>query len=160
MDWLVGIEVLFAVLIALLVIPLVGLYVRRRWLSTKGGVFDCALRLHHTGPGTGWATGVARYDGEKLEWYRTFSFSVRPRLVLQRDTTSAVGLRGPDAAEAVVLFGDDQVIRLTSSVPRHTREWELAMSPASVTGLQSWLEAAPPGGDHYNGLESAPEQPR
>ncbi|GAA1398261.1 DUF2550 domain-containing protein [Luteococcus peritonei] len=157
MEWLVGLEVLAAVMVLFVVVPLLGLYLRRRWLSTKGGVFDCALRLHESGPGTGWATGVCRYEGERLEWYRTFSLSVGPRLVLERDETSSLGRRGPAEAEAVVLFSEDQILRLQHRAGGRTRIWELAMHPASVTGLMSWLEAAPPGGDRYNGLETAPQ---
>ena len=157
MEWLVGLEVAVALLALVVVVPLLGLYLRRRWLSAKGGVFDCALRLHNSGPGTGWATGLCRYEGERLEWFRTFSLSVRPRLVLERDQTAWLGRRGPEAAEAVVLFSEDQILRLENRAGGGSRVWELAMHPSSATGLMSWLEAAPPGGDRYSGLESAPQ---
>ncbi|MEL4357891.1 MULTISPECIES: DUF2550 domain-containing protein [unclassified Luteococcus] len=131
-----------------LLVPLLGLYVRRRWLSTRGGVFDCALKL----ASGGWATGVARYEADELQWFRIFSLSTRPKLVLERDLTASVGHRRPDESEAVVLFSDDQIIRLRSTQGREPVIWELAMNPQSVTGLMSWLEAAPPGGDRYSGL--------
>lgn len=152
MGWLGAVEGLVALGVVLVVAPVIGLFLRRRWLSTRGGVFDCALRLRTDGSGTGWATGLARYEAEQLQWFRTFSLSLRPKLVLWRDDTTSAGTRAPAAAEAVVLFSDDQILRLRSRQPGHPRVIEMAMSSSSVTGLMSWLEAAPPGGDRYDGL--------
>lgn len=45
-----------------------------------------------------------------------------------------------------MLFSDHQIIRLESSEGGRQKVWELAMPAGSVTGLMSWLEAAPPGG--------------
>lgn len=148
-GWALTMEALVA-LVVLLVLPLVGLWGRRRWLSGKGGLFDCALRRPDGQRGSGWTTGVARYEGEVLQWFRIFSFSWKPMLELDRSVTSAVGSRSPEPVEAVVLFGDDQIVslRVQGRSGEHTRE--LAMSPASVTGLLSWLEAAPPGGESYH----------
>ena len=42
MWWNVGLVVLLFV--ALTVVPLVFLYLRRRWLTGQGGAFDCAMR--------------------------------------------------------------------------------------------------------------------
>ncbi|MEL4506205.1 DUF2550 domain-containing protein [Luteococcus sp. H138] len=148
MGWSGAAELTGLVLVLVLLVPLLGLYARRRWLSTRGGVFDCALKLSRGG----WATGVARYETDELQWFRIFSLSTRPKLVLRRDMTTSVGRRRPEEAEAVVLFSDDQIIRLRSTQGSMPIIWELAMNPQSVTGLMSWLEAAPPGGDSYSGL--------
>lgn len=138
-----GVSVLLALLL-----PLVALFLRRRWLSNQGGVFDCALRRE---PGS-WSTGVARYHGDELEWYRIFSLSMRPRVVLRRDLTRTIGRRQTTDSEAAVLFNDVQILGVADRVqPGH--RYELAMGGQSITGLMSWLEAAPPGGDSYNGLE-------
>lgn len=151
MGWLRVAELAGVLALALVLTPLVGLWVRRRWLSAKGGVFDCALRLKQSGPGAGWATGVARYEGDVLQWFRIFSFSWRPRVELRRDQTIALGRRSPDPAEAIVLFGEDQIVRLQVARSGTEQVQELAMTPQSVTGLMSWLEAAPPGGETYVG---------
>lgn len=149
MGWLTVVEIAGALLLLAVVVPLVGLWVRRRWLSAKSGVFDCALRLRSTGSGSGWATGMARYEGDVLQWFRVFSFAWRPRIELHRDRTVALGRRAPEPAEAIVLFGDDQIVRLQVDDGVEGRVQELAMNPQSVTGLMSWLEAAPPGGETY-----------
>ncbi|GAB2495551.1 DUF2550 domain-containing protein [Luteococcus sediminum] len=145
--WQAGAGAVFAVLLALL-LPLVALYLRRRWLSNQGGVFDCALRRVEGA----WSTGVARYHGDELEWYRIFSFSMRPKVVLRRDLTRTIGRRRPTNAEGTVLFNDVQILGVASRT-RPAHRYELAMGSQSITGLMSWLEAAPPGGDSYNGLE-------
>ncbi len=153
MGWLSTAEVAGAVLVAVLVLPILCLWVRRRWLSSQGGVFDCALLLHPSSKGTGWSTGLARYTDNEVQWFRTFSLTPRPRLVLLRDATTQLGTRAPNQAEAVILFSDDSIMRVQDTRPGSNQVWELAMSPASLTGLMSWLEAAPPGGDAYSGLE-------
>jgi hypothetical protein len=45
----------------------------------------------------------------------------------------------------VALNTDEKVLRVEMHDGRGDAEWELAMSEESLTGLLSWLEAAPPG---------------
>jgi hypothetical protein len=51
----------------------------------------------------------------------------------------------PDPVEAVALNADEKVLRIEMHDGRADSQWELAMSQESLTGLLSWLEAAPPG---------------
>lgn len=129
-------------LFIILVVPVVFLASRRRWLSRQGGLFDCSLRLTDKTPGAGWALGVARYSGDNLEWFRVFSPSLRPRLIFPRSVTRAGEQREPDAIESVVLSDNQRIVGLESA---NGEVWELSMSIASLTGLLSWLESAPPG---------------
>lgn len=145
MDWLGITESVALSLVVLLLVPVVFLGLRRRWLSRQGGLFDCSLRLSTSTPGTGWALGVARYSGDNLEWFRAFSISVRPRLIFPRSQSHAGGQREPDPIESVVLYDDQRILRMELA---DGRSWELAMAVASLTGLLSWLESAPPG-KHY-----------
>ena len=144
MEWLTGIEIAIGLVVLCPVLFLSVLFIRRRWLSGRGGVFDCAMKV--SGTPAGWALGMARYNGDRLEWYRVFSLSFRPKYALKRSETSWASQRTPEPEESMVLFTDHQVVALRG-VDRRGREriWELAMTPASVTGLMSWLEAAPPG---------------
>jgi hypothetical protein len=144
MGWVPVVEVVL-VLLALAVLPLFLMGLRRRWLSRQGSMFECSLRMRATAPGAGWALGVARYDGEALDWFRVFSLSLRPRVRIPREGTSLVRRRPPEGSEAVVLYSEHQVVQLSR---RGQEQLEMAMSSESLTGFLSWLEAAPPRDDY------------
>jgi Protein of unknown function (DUF2550) len=143
-SWLGIIEILLAVAICIAAI-LTLLAGRRRWLARLGGAFECSLRLRTKTPGSGWVLGLARYNDEILEWFRFFSFALRPRKTFERQHLRVLDYRQPDPVEAVSLYADQRVVRIEVGEPPDTEEWDLAMSPGSLTGLLSWLEAAPPG---------------
>ena len=63
-----------------------------------------------------------------------------------------VGQPHPDAGEAVDLLDEQRIVGLQG--PRD--DVELAMAPDSLTGLLSWLEAAPPG-MRYRPSPTSPE---
>lgn len=145
MDGWLGVAELLGALVLLLVLALVGLALRRRWLARQGGTFECSLRLHSTSPSSGWVLGVGRYNEDLLEWFRFFSYSWRARKSFPRREVRVVDTRDPDPVEAVALYAEQRIVRFEVSVGTEQQEWELAMSPDSLTGLLSWLEAAPPG---------------
>jgi hypothetical protein len=135
--------VLDAVGVALLLVLLYGisLVVRRRFLSRNGGTFELSYRARSTKAGHGWLLGMGRYAGEDLEWFRIFSLSPRPKRAWDRATLEYTGHRQPEGVEGLSLYSDHVVVTcetLTGIV-------ELAMSPASLVGFQSWLQAMPPG---------------
>ena len=143
-GWFVGAEIAVLVVL-LLVLPVVLLALRRRWLARQGGTFECSLRLRSTPHGGGWALGVARYNEENLEWFRFFSYSLGPRMVFVRASVNVLESREPDAVEAVSLYAGQRVVRIETTTTDGPQGYELAMSGESLTGLLSWLEAAPPG---------------
>lgn len=120
-----------------------ALVVRRRLLARNGGTFELSHHLRTDRPGRGWMLGLGRYSGERLEWFRLFSLSPRPKRSWRRETLSFDGRRETLGAEQMSLYPDHQVIRCQTT----TGEVELAMSSGSLTGFQSWLEARPPGTD-------------
>jgi hypothetical protein len=129
--------------VVLLVIVLFGLLlvVRRRLLSRHGGTFELSVRERRLDEGRGWVLGMGRYREDSLEWFRIFSPVPGPRRTWRRNDLSVLSQREPEGAEEFALYaGHVVVVCLT---PRG--ESELAMSPSSLTGLQSWLEAGPPG---------------
>ncbi len=130
-------------LLLLFVLYGAGLIVRRRLLSRHGGTFELSHRYRTERPGRGWVLGLGRYSGERLEWFRVFSLSPRPKQVWTRDQLKYDGRRAPLGAEQASLYPDHLVIQCQSP----TGEVELAMSMSSLTGFQSWLEAMPPGTD-------------
>ncbi|MCZ9345331.1 DUF2550 domain-containing protein [Streptomyces sp. TRM76130] len=133
------------IVIAVVVVGLFVFGLRRRLIQRSGGTFDCSLRWEAPeggdGNGKGWAYGVARYNGDRVEWYRVFSYSPRPRRVLERGSIEVAGRRFPDGEEELALLSDAVVL---ACAHRGTR-LELAMSEDALTGFLAWLEAAPPG---------------
>lgn len=85
------------------VLVLLGLFVfglRRRLIQRSGGTFDCSLRWNvpenETG-GKGWIYGVSRYNGDRIEWFRVFSYAPRPRHLLERSAIEVLERRTPRA---------------------------------------------------------------
>lgn len=146
-EWELPVEIGLAVLL-IVVLPFVWLFVRRRWLTGKGGLFDCSLANPQ---GTRWSLGLARYEGNTLQWYPALGIGIRPKLTLDRTGTTFQSQRDPEAAEAIQLFAHDVIVTLRIRSTDSSRQ--LAMTPASLTGLLSWLEASPPGGHRYPGVD-------
>ncbi len=136
-------DVLVAVLalLALGVVALVTLALRRRLLSANGGLFNCSLRERPARRGKGWMLGIARYAEDTLEWYRVFSWAPRPRWRLARRGLEIVARREPSTAEAHALLPGAVVVECTLD----GRPLELAMGADALTGFLAWVEAAPPG---------------
>ena len=131
------------VLLALVLCYGACLVARRRLLSRHGGTFELSYRVRRTHVGRGWLLGLGRYSGEELQWFRYFSPWPRPKRVLLRSRLTYAGRREPEGVEQMSLYPDHVVI--SCSTP--DGPVELAMSPASLMGFQSWLEAGPPGTD-------------
>jgi hypothetical protein len=133
------------VAVALVVVGLFVFGLRRRLIQRSGGTFDCSLRWdvreHYDTNGKGWSYGVARYNGDRVEWYRVFSYAYRPRRTLERASIEVAGRRRPEGEEELALLSDAVIL---TCVHRGTR-LELAMSDDALTGFLAWLEAAPPG---------------
>jgi hypothetical protein len=130
-------------LLVLFLVYGVALIVRRRVISRHGGTFELSYRARSARTGRGWLLGLGRYSGETLEWFRIFSLSPRPKACWSRSELSFDARRAPVGAEEMALYPDHLVIELSS----RGGDLELAMSPASLTGFQAWLEARPPGTD-------------
>ncbi|MBA2809008.1 DUF2550 domain-containing protein [Streptomyces sp. KM273126] len=132
-------------------IVVVGLFVfglRRRLIQRSGGTFDCSLRWDAPEKpekgeenGKGWGYGIARYNGDRIEWFRVFSYSPRPRRTLERSAIEVAGRRTPEGEEELALLSDAVIL---ACLHRGAR-LELAMSEDALTGFLAWLEAAPPG---------------
>jgi hypothetical protein len=121
----------------------IALIVRRRLLARHGGTFELSYRARAEHQGRGWLLGIGRYSGQSLEWFRIFSLSPRPKRVWARDLLEYAGRRSPAGAEELSLY-DGHVV---ASCRYADQPLEVAMSEASLTGFQSWLESGPPGTD-------------
>ena len=137
-EWLVDSAGLILLVLVLVVVLLV---LRRRIISRHGGTFELSVRDATEPDGRGWVLGLGRYREDSLEWYRIFSPLPVPKRSWRRNDLSLVGQRVPGPAEEYALYAGSVVV--TCTTPRG--DTELAMSPSSLTGLQAWLEAGPPG---------------
>jgi hypothetical protein len=131
-----------ALLLAALLVAIVTAVLVRRHLLGRGHGFDMAVRARRqAATGRGWSFGVARYEEDRLEWFRTFSLSPRPRRVFRRSAFQVVSQRPVTAAESVVVPPGHVVVAC-----RHAGdEVDLSMTDPALTGLLAWTEAAPPG---------------
>ncbi|MGL5826943.1 MAG: DUF2550 domain-containing protein [Nocardioides sp.] len=117
-----------------------ALVVRRRLLSRHGGTFEVSYRPASATAESSWMLGLGRYTDDHLEWFRIFSLARRPKRTWPRRQLTFASRRHPGAAEQISLYADHVVV--TCELP--TEEVELAMSPSSLMGFQSWLESGPP----------------
>lgn len=149
MPWWEAMLDSFGAVAAVLALPLVFLFVRRRVLSWSGGTFECSVRVNipqksgAVSVARGWVLGLGRYSDDRLEWFRIFSFSPRPRHVFTRSMT-VLGRRTPHGAEAFSLYSGHHVIEIELDGGQRV---EIAMSERALTGFLAWTEAAPPGNE-------------
>ena len=133
------------IVVALVVLGLFVFGLRRRLIQRSGGTFDCSLRWdvaeNPDTSGKGWSYGVARYSGDRVAWFRVFSYAPRPRRVLERASIEVAGRRLPEGEEEMALLSDAVILVCLHQGTR----LELAMSEDALTGFLAWLEAAPPG---------------
>lgn len=139
-EWLLQVS---GLMLLLAVAGVLGLLLRRRLLARHGGTFELSHRLRSQDAGRGWALGLGRYSGERLEWFRLFSLWPGPKASWAREQLTYDGRREPMGAEQASLYPDHLVIRCDSP----EGGVEFAMSAASLMGFQAWLEARPPGTD-------------
>jgi hypothetical protein len=132
------------VLLALLCLILVGmllLLLRRALITRRFGTFDCSLR-HETILRRGhWTHGIARYEDDRLDWFRVFAVQVRAAESLARQRLVILDRRQPDVEESHSVLPGWVVVRCAYG-PTIV---ELAMSEGAYNGLAAWLESAPPG---------------
>lgn len=131
----------FASILVILVALVLAVVIRRRIIARSRGAFDLSInRDSGVGP-KGWTLGIGRYGEDHLEWFRTFSFSPRPRYRFERGRVRIGPRREPTGREAFAIHAGHVVVECTSEVG----VTQLAIGPNSLTGLLAWLEASPPG---------------
>ena len=139
-QWLVD---SIGLILLLLVVYGLALVFRRRALTRNGATFELSHRARSARAGRGWVLGLGRYSGESLEWFRIFSLSPRPSITWSRESLVYAGRREAAETEQMSLFADHAIVVIeTAAGPI-----EFAMSPRTLMGFQSWLEAVPPGAD-------------
>lgn len=131
---------LVGVLVVCVMLVLTWPTIRRQVLSREGSVFDCELNPD-PGAETPWELGLARCNGDDLEWFPRHGLSFRPRHTLSR---AASGIRAQTRAIAPDGLNGQRVLHLEAVGTDPVHSWELALDVESHTALLAWLEAAPP----------------
>jgi hypothetical protein len=121
------------------------LVVRRVRLVRGGGVDVSLRRRPGVSGGSGWHSGIGRYRGDELAWFRLTSLWPGPTVVVDRTDLEIVGRRAPSPAEVESIPPAGVVLHCRTPA----RTLELAMSPGVLTGFLAWLEATPPGRTGY-----------
>ncbi|MBI4943709.1 MAG: DUF2550 domain-containing protein [Actinobacteria bacterium] len=135
-----------ATAVAVLVLGFGSLVARRLVLSRDVGTFDCSMRREVRGGARAhlagsWMLGLARYERDRLDWFRFFAWSLRPARSLERGRLVILGHHAPSGAEAGTVLPGWVVVRCAYG----TVTVELAMSEGAYNGLAAWVESAPPG---------------
>jgi hypothetical protein len=137
----VEVLVAVAVVLAVALLGLLLLALRRRVLLRPAGAIDMSLRTRFGRIGGGWALGVGRYAGDDLLWYRLFAPWVKPSRTMSRSELEVLGRRLPTGAESWAVQAGAVIVECRDE----HGPVQLAMSAGAVTGFLSWLESAPPG---------------
>lgn len=136
--WLIDV---LAVVGAGLVLLLVGLLVRRWLLARSGVTFEMSVNRSEHADASGWMLGLAVYGQNELEWFRTFSLSMRPRYRFVRGDVLIDGRREPVGHEVHAIHAGHLIVGTSNA----SGVKQFAMSANALTGLLSWLESSPPG---------------
>ncbi|NNG34156.1 DUF2550 domain-containing protein [Nakamurella aerolata] len=141
----IGLALLVAVVLLIAVVAF------RRVTLTRSGSIDVCWRPADREIGRGWVLGQGRYQADELDLYRSFSPLPIPSKVLRRNALVLGSRRPAEGTELDLLPLDAVIVRCTERAVAgaepvgepSSRDWELALSEAALTGLRSWLESAP-----------------
>lgn len=143
--WLWFVDSLAFLVVSVLVVVLL-LTLRRRSIARSSGSFDLSINKHAEASASGWTLGMARYSENHLEWFRTFSFSWRPRYRFERGHIVIKGRREPEGREVFAVHSGHVIVECHTEVGVR----QIAIGPSALTGLLAWLEASPPGQSVHN----------
>lgn len=136
MTPLVTVELVLAVVVGVLLLSLLFVWLRRRWISGGNPLMICAVS---TGQSR-WRLGLARIAGDSFDWFSVVGPSLSPEHSWTRHELD-LGAPAPLADPVPGLPPDAVSVRGISA----NSDYELALSPAAYTALRAWLESSPPG---------------
>ena len=113
------------------VVLLVLFFWRLRALSHRVGSFECALY-----EGKRWASGIATYTRDHLDFYEVVSLSPGPARRWARRRLDILGRERPEPGSP----GAPSEVRCSYD----GKKFRIAAEDGALDGLRSWLEAAPP----------------
>lgn len=134
------VEMIGFLVLAAVVLLVVFIIVRRAVLIRAGG-FDVSWRCNPGANDRGWLLGQARYRGDELGLYRSFSPLPTPALTISRASLQLGAIRPPVGEEPELL--PPGVVIVPGSFGG--TPLELALTEDALTALRAWVESRPPG---------------
>jgi hypothetical protein len=129
------VDVIGLVAVLLVVLLLSLLIARQRFMLRSAGGIAVAVRR-----GTRWQYGVARYQGDNLEWFRVLGIGTRPTRSLRRGDLEVLSSRSATADDQAALPPTAVIVECVDSVGPIT----LGLAESAYTGFVSWLESSAP----------------
>jgi Protein of unknown function (DUF2550) len=124
---------LVAVLLVVLLLSL--LIARQRFMLRSAGGIAVAVRR-----GTRWQYGVARYQGDSLQWFRVLGIGTRPTRSLRRGELRVLSSHTATANDQAALPPTAVIVDCVDSVGPIT----IGLAESAYTGFVSWLESSAP----------------
>jgi hypothetical protein len=129
------VEILAACAAALVLLAILGILARQRFMLRAPGTVPVAFRARTTR----WQYGVARYVAGELRCYRSLGLGTRPTRVMLRGDLAVLGRRGPYPSERGSLPPRAVIVDCRDA----DGDVALAFGEGAYTGFVSWLESAP-----------------
>jgi hypothetical protein len=124
---------LVAVLVVVLLLSL--LIARQRFMLRSAGGIAVAVRR-----GSRWEYGVARYQGDDLQWFRVLGIGTRPTRSLRRGDLRVLSSHTATADDQAALPPTAVIVDCVDSVGLIT----IGLAESAYTGFVSWLESSAP----------------
>ena len=124
----------------LIVVAAVMVVLRQLVVARRRGAFECTMQRRGLVGGASWQHGLMRFSNDRLRWFKAFSVSLRPEVVIRRADILDVSRRRLPAQ----IEGAEDSYLLEFSL-RGEREISAIVDLVSGAALNSWLEAAPTG---------------
>ncbi|AZZ42227.1 DUF2550 domain-containing protein [Acidipropionibacterium jensenii] len=147
----IQLELMAAVLVvAILAMAMVWLLIRHQILLRRRGVFVCGLRTlgpdesAEARPGK-WMLGLAQYCAGDFVWYRPINPCLSPSVALHRSSLEMAEHHRPTPGDQIPFMMSQEVITLVTASSGQRSRCQIVVDKGVLTGLMSWLEAAPPG---------------
>lgn len=134
-------DVMFA-LFAVCVLLAVFLLARRMRLGAGHMLFDCVLRAPDL-QRPRWRPGLARYQGDHLQWFALWSFRLGPAVDIARSKIVDITLAQADERRSVSFYEDAKLVTIRAHQDASDITIEMLLANSSSLGLMSWIEAGP-----------------
>lgn len=140
MEVLIAAEVVVGTCLAVALLILAFVFVRRRLLARGGDLMLCALRPEAQAR---WTAGLLRCEDVLVAWFPLLGFRLRPDYCWDRQGLDLTGMTGVGPNEPLDA-GSVRAVLTGTPIGRGPARVELALAQDPYTALRAWIEATPP----------------